>query len=86
MLRSVQLDRNYSPEIVAVMDAAFDNVCQSLSAGMMNVTDETKSTLAVIILRLVDGGERDSGQIAEIAYREWTATGRPAIGARRANG
>ena len=31
MLHLVKLDRSYSPETIAVMTAAFDRVCQSLS-------------------------------------------------------
>jgi len=79
MLHLVQPDRTYSPETVAVMGAAFDRVCQSIS-NEMNGNDAAKRTLALIILRLVDRGERDSARLAEIAFQEWTGTHRSAIG------
>jgi len=85
MLHLVQRDRTYSPEIVAAMGAAFDRVCQSISREM-NRNDAAKRTLALIILRLVDGGERDSARLAEIAFHEWTGTHRSAIGDRWAAG
>ena len=34
MLQLVKLDRSYSPETIAVMTAAFDRICQSLSRRM----------------------------------------------------
>jgi len=85
MLHLVQLDRSYSPEAVAVMTAAFDKVSQSVSKTM-NGHDDVKKTLALIILRHVDRGERDPGRLAEIAFREWTGTDRSAIGDRWATG
>ena len=85
MLHLVQLDRTYSPETVAAMGAAFDRVCQSIS-NEMNGNDAAKRTLALIILRLVDRGERDSAHLAEIAFQEWTGTHRSAIGDRWATG
>jgi hypothetical protein len=50
MLRFVLLDRScrsYDPETVAVMGAAFDRVCQSVSK-QMNGNDDVKKTLALI--------------------------------------
>ena len=85
MLHLVQLDRSYSPEAVAVMTAAFDKVSQSVSKTM-NGNDDVKKTLALIILRHVDRGERDPGRLAEIAFREWIGTDRSAIGDRWATG
>ena len=81
MLHLVQLDRSYSPETISVMTAAFDRVCQSVSKRM-NGNDDVKKTLALIILRHVDRGERDPERLAEIAFREWTGTDRSAIGDR----
>ena len=78
MLHLVQLDRTYSPEIVAVMGAAFDMVCQSISMRM-NGHEDAKKTLALIIIRHVDQGERDAERLAEIALREWTGTDRAVI-------
>ena len=79
MLHLVQLDRTYSPETIAVMTAAFDRVCQSVS-NWMNGNDDVKKTLALIILRHVDRGERDAERLAELAFHEWTGTDRSAIG------
>ena len=81
MLHLVQLDRSYSPETVSVMTAAFDRVCQSVSK-QMNGSDDVKKTLALIILRHVDRGERNAERLAETAFREWTGTDRSAIGDR----
>ena len=81
MLHLVQLDRSYSPETISVMTAAFDRVCQSVSK-QMNGNDDVKKTLALIILRHVDRGERNAERLAEIAFREWTGTDRSAIGDR----
>jgi hypothetical protein len=61
MLHLVQLDRSYDPETISVMTAAFDRVCQSVSKRM-NGSDDVKKTLALIILRHVDGGERDAAR------------------------
>jgi len=85
MLHLVQLDRTYSPETVALMGAAFDRVCQSISKRM-NDSDDVKKTLALIILRHVDRGERDAQRLAEIAFREWTGTDRAVIEDRSATG
>ena len=85
MLHLVQLDRTYSPEIVALMSAAFDRVCQTISKRM-NDSDEVKKKLALIIIRHVDRGERDAERLAEIAFREWTGTDRAVIEDRAATG
>ena len=85
MLHLVQLDRSYSPETISVMTAAFDRVCQSVSKRM-NGNDDVKKTLALIILRHVDRGERDAERLAEIAFREWTGADRSANGDRWATG
>ena len=81
MLHLVQLNRSYSPEIISVMTAAFDRVCRSVTQ-QMNGNDEIKKTLALIILRHADRGERDPARLAESAFREWTGTDRSAIGDR----
>ena len=81
MLHLVQLDRSYSPETIAIMTAAFDRVCQSVSK-QMNGSDDVMKTLALIIFRHVDRGECNAEQLAEIAFREWTGTDRSAIGDR----
>ena len=57
MLHLVQVDRSYGPEAIAVMTAAFDRVCRSVSKGMTS-NDDAKKSLALIILRHVDRGER----------------------------
>jgi hypothetical protein len=81
ILHLVQPDRTYSPETVAVMDAAFDRVCKLVS-NEVNGNDDATRTLALIILRLVDRGECNSARLAEIAFQEWTGTHRSAIGDR----
>jgi len=85
MLHLVQTDRAYSPETLAVMVAAFDRVCQSITKRM-NGSDDVKKTLALIILKHVDRGECNAEQLAQIAFREWTRTDRSAIGDRWATG
>ena len=85
MLHLVQPDRFYSPETVSLMTAAFDRDCQSISKRMIDNAD-TKETLALIILRLVDQGERGPERLAEAAFREWTGTDRSAIEDRWATG
>lgn len=61
-------DRSYSPETIAVMTAAFDRVCQSLSPRL-SANEDVKCSLALAILRLVDRGERDPKILAEAAFR-----------------
>jgi hypothetical protein len=85
MLHLVEVNRSYSPETVALMKAAFDAVWQSVS-NRMNGSDDVKKTLALIILRHVDHGERDAKRLADAALREWTGSDRAAIGARSATG
>ena len=85
MLHLVQPNRSYSPEAVAVMTTAFDRVSQSVSKWM-NGNDDIKQTLALIILRHVDRGERDPERLADIALREWTGAARSATGNRSATG
>lgn len=69
MLHLVNTDRTYDPQTIAIMTAAFDRVCRSLSARM-NSHDDVKRTLALIILRHVDRGERDPDRLADAALRE----------------
>jgi len=85
MLHLVQLNRSYSPETVAVMSAAFDSVTQSVS-HWMNGNDDVKRTLALIILRHVDEGERDPERLADLALHEWTGSDRSEIASRSASG
>jgi hypothetical protein len=79
ILRLVRTDRSYSPETVAVMAAAFDSACRSLSARI-NGDEARRQALAKIILQHVDLGERDPGRLCAAAVRELaggelTATG-----------
>ena len=85
MFHLVQLDGSYSPETVAAMSAAFDRNCQFISKRMNDSVD-VKKTLALIIVRLVDQGERDPERLAETAFREWTGADRSPIGDRWATG
>jgi hypothetical protein len=77
MLHLVNTDRAYDPKTIAVMTAAFDRVCRSLSARM-NGHDDVKRTLALIILRHVDRGERDPERLADAALRESAGADRAA--------
>src|SRR4249920_573199 len=52
MSHLVKLDRSYSPETIAVMTAAFDRICQSLSRRM-NDNDDVRRAVALVILRHV---------------------------------
>jgi hypothetical protein len=79
MLHLVRTERSYSPETVALMTAAFDRVCQSLSTRM-NSNEALHQTLAQIILRHIDTGERDPVLISDAAIRELTGSERAATG------
>jgi hypothetical protein len=72
MLDLVNTNRNYSPETVAVMTAAFDTVCQSLSTQISG-NKALRESLALIILRHVDSGECDCMRLADIALRDLAA-------------
>jgi hypothetical protein len=85
MLHLVETNRTYDPETVAAMTTAFDRVCQSVSQRI-NGNQDVKQTLALIILRHVDKGERDPERLADVALREWTGTDRSAIAHRSARG
>ena len=82
MLHLLKFNRAYDPDIVAVMTAAFDRVCECVSQRV-NGNDDVKEKLALIILQHVDRGERDSERLADIALREWTGAGRSALRTRR---
>ena len=71
-------DRVYPPETVVVMSTAFDSVCRSVS-GKINEDDSVRRRLALIILRHVDGGERDPQRLSEIALDELAGIDRFAI-------
>jgi hypothetical protein len=79
MIHLVNTDRIYPPETVAAMTAAFDRVCQSLSA-QINGNEIVRKTLALIILRHVDLGEQDPMRLADVALRELAGKERSAIG------
>jgi hypothetical protein len=77
MLQLVPNDRTYSPETLDLMTAAFRTVSQSIS-GRMNGNEGERQTLALMILRHVDLGERDPERLADIALRELTGGDRSA--------
>lgn len=79
MLHLVPDNRTYSPETVALMTAAFDKVCLSVSPRM-NGNEDVKQSLARIILRHVDQGERDPDRLADAALCEWTGSDRSGTG------
>jgi hypothetical protein len=69
LLLLVETHRVYPPDIVAAMAAAFDTVCQSLSARVSG-NDDVRRQLARIILRHTDRGEQDPERHSERALRE----------------
>jgi hypothetical protein len=69
MLHLVRVDRAYGPEIIAVMTAAFDRVCETQSSRMSG-NDGIKQTLPLIILRDVDRGEHDPDWLFNISVHE----------------
>ena len=79
MLHLVKFSRVYPPETVAVMTAAYEGVCQFLSARVKG-NDDVSQKLALIILRHVDEGERDPKRLSDIALRELTGSDRSATG------
>jgi hypothetical protein len=83
MLRLVKDSGAYDPETVAVMTAAFDTICGSLSNRMIG-NDDVKEMLALIILRHIGQGERDPARLADVAYREWAGADRSVAGYRAA--
>lgn len=72
MLHLVKPNRAYDPQTIAVMTAAFDRACQSLSARK-NEDEDVKRKLAEAILRLVDYGESDPTVIAIAVVDQLTA-------------
>jgi hypothetical protein len=68
-----------SPETVALATAAFDSVCSSVPHPI-NGNEDMTQTLALIILRHIDRGERDPQRLADVALREWTGSARSATG------
>jgi len=66
----VETSRTYDPETVAVVTAAFDAACQSISARM-NHDEDVRRRLAEA-LRRVDRGKRDPTVIATAAMDQLT--------------
>jgi len=79
MLHVIKLDRSYGPETIAVMTAAFDTVCQSLSSRIRD-DEGLQRTVALAILRLADQGVRDPMLLADAAFRELAGIDRSAFG------
>ena len=79
MLHLVRTDRTYPPETVALMTTAFDRACQSLSTRI-NDSEVVRESLALIILRHVDLGERDSVRLSDVASRELVSSEGAATG------
>ena len=75
MLDQVLSGRSYSPETIAVMTAAFERVCQSLSERV-NGNDDVKASLALAILWHFDKGETNPERLADFALRECTGSDR----------
>jgi hypothetical protein len=79
MLQFVDTQRMYPFETVAVMTAAFDTVCQS-HPTLINGNEDMRKSLALIILRHVDLGERDALRLADIAGCELAGADRSGRG------
>ena len=77
MLHLVSNNRSYDAETVAAMAAAYDRVVQ---LARMNGANAVRETLARIILRHIDLGERDPDRLSDIAFRELTRSDRSATG------
>ncbi len=77
MLHLVKTDRTYDPETISVMTTAFETVCRSVSAQSKN-DEDIRETLALIILRHIDQGERDAQRLSMLAASEFASTGRSA--------
>ena len=75
----VRTHRAYPPETVALMTGAFDRACQSLSTRI-NDSEAVRESLALIILRHVDLGERDPVRLSDVAGRELAGSERAATG------
>jgi hypothetical protein len=83
MLHLVNVGRAYPPDTVAVMTAAFDLVCGSLAKPISD-NEAMRKKLALIILRHVDQGERDSIRLATVALQEMAGNDRSEIEERSA--
>lgn len=85
MLHLIRVDRAYSPETIAVITAAFDRVCQSLSRRM-NDNEDVRRAVALAILRHVDQGEIDPVRLSDVAFRELAGSDRSLNGDLAATG
>jgi len=81
----IDTDRNYPPETVVAMTAAFESVCQSISVRTSR-NETVRDKLASIILRLVNDGEFDSIRLADVALRQLTGNDRSEISHRSTTG
>lgn len=66
MLHVVKLDRSYRPETIAVITAAFDTVCQSLSSRIRD--DEGLQRTIVLAPPASRPRVRDSTLLADAAF------------------
>jgi hypothetical protein len=78
MLHVVKPDRSYGPETIAVVTAALDTVCQSLSSRIRD-DEGLQHTIALAILRLADQGVREPMLLADAAFREMAGIDRSAV-------
>jgi hypothetical protein len=58
---------DYDSQTVALMGHAYDSAINDLNHSDVSVTDSIKATIALRILELVDGGERDPNRLLQSA-------------------
>lgn len=66
--------RMYDPDALKMMTTALDQACQSLPAGFRD-SERARRRLAFLIIRHVDGGERDASRISDsvvIEFLSWS--------------
>ena len=80
MLHLLPADRAYDPATIDLMAAAFDIVCLNASKRIRN-DDGVRQRLALIVLRLVDQGERDPVRLAGLAFCDLDRSAEQAGGA-----
>jgi hypothetical protein len=79
MLHLLKPNRKYDPETIALRTAAFDMACQSVPPRTSG-NDDVRRTLASIILRHVDRGERDPVRLSNNAFSDLVGVYRSATG------
>lgn len=66
--------RMYDPDALMMMTTALDQACRSLPAGFRD-SERARRRLAFLVIRHVDGGERDPSRISDsvmIEFLSWS--------------